>query len=361
MDDRDHPDTNVVRLRRKGDPGDAERKRLASKIFAEEDDVGTFSRGEPVPPPKSAGHEPEASTPVPDPFFDRLQRGRTEDDTLLVESDSTARYFDQIGSQTPAEMSERISSPATRSAMPGSAQLPGELTKSVHKGSERRRPPNALRKARRFAQLGGIAGREWHARLGISARKFGAPLRGVWRTSFGLAKCSQRPRPTRIRVLAVIGVLVAGITALATIVAMQASGGPQTKGHAADRIDAATLLPVSPRTGHVTGHPTEASSSRSNRSGEHQRRPLKQATRGRRRGVPQHHSSRAASSTATLVVASAPSQAATPSVSAQQAGQPQSTPEIKRSSSTATQSSDASSRSAFGADGILGPGHSPNG
>lgn len=77
MDDRDHPDTNVVRLRGKGDPGDAERKRLASKIFAEEDDVGTFSRGNLVPPPKSAGREPEASTPVPDPFFDRLQRGRT--------------------------------------------------------------------------------------------------------------------------------------------------------------------------------------------------------------------------------------------------------------------------------------------
>jgi len=43
-------------------------------------------------------------------------------------------------------MSERISSPATRSAMPGSAQLPGELTKSVDKRSERRRPPNTLRK-----------------------------------------------------------------------------------------------------------------------------------------------------------------------------------------------------------------------
>ena len=51
MDGRDQPDTNVVRIRRKGDPSEAERRRLASTIFAEQDDVGTFSRGNLVPPP----------------------------------------------------------------------------------------------------------------------------------------------------------------------------------------------------------------------------------------------------------------------------------------------------------------------
>jgi hypothetical protein len=44
MDDRDHPNTNVVQIRRKDDPGEEERRRIAETIFAEED-VGTFSRG----------------------------------------------------------------------------------------------------------------------------------------------------------------------------------------------------------------------------------------------------------------------------------------------------------------------------
>jgi hypothetical protein len=45
MDDRKPPDTNVVRLRRNGDLSDEERQRLASTIFADQDEVGTFSRG----------------------------------------------------------------------------------------------------------------------------------------------------------------------------------------------------------------------------------------------------------------------------------------------------------------------------
>lgn len=45
MDNRKLPDTNVVRLRRNGDPSNEERQRLASTIFAEQDEVGTFSRG----------------------------------------------------------------------------------------------------------------------------------------------------------------------------------------------------------------------------------------------------------------------------------------------------------------------------
>ena len=50
MDGRDQPDTNVVQIRRRGDPSEAERRRLASTIFAEPDDVATFSRGNLVPP-----------------------------------------------------------------------------------------------------------------------------------------------------------------------------------------------------------------------------------------------------------------------------------------------------------------------
>ena len=50
MDNRKPPDTNVVQLRRDGDPSDEERQRLASTIFAEQDEIGTFSRGNLVPP-----------------------------------------------------------------------------------------------------------------------------------------------------------------------------------------------------------------------------------------------------------------------------------------------------------------------
>ena len=72
MDDRKPPDTNVVRLRRNGDPSDEERQRLASKIFAEQDEVSTFSRGNlvpPAPPAPPASNDP----PAADPFFEQLE------------------------------------------------------------------------------------------------------------------------------------------------------------------------------------------------------------------------------------------------------------------------------------------------
>jgi len=104
MDDRDQPDTNVIRLRRRGDPGEAERKRLASTIFAEEDDVGTFSRGNLVPPKQSA-HRDEEPPVAPDPFFDELQKepsmSSASAEAERLASESTAAYFDQIDSQTP--------------------------------------------------------------------------------------------------------------------------------------------------------------------------------------------------------------------------------------------------------------------
>jgi hypothetical protein len=58
MDNRKRPNSKVVRLRRNGDPSDEERQRLASTIFAEEDEVGTFSRGNLVPPPPATNPRP---------------------------------------------------------------------------------------------------------------------------------------------------------------------------------------------------------------------------------------------------------------------------------------------------------------
>jgi hypothetical protein len=71
MDDRKPPESNVVRLRRDGEPDKEERRRLARTIFASEDDVGTFSRGNLLLPPKAPPHEEPPAEP--DPFFEQLQ------------------------------------------------------------------------------------------------------------------------------------------------------------------------------------------------------------------------------------------------------------------------------------------------
>ena len=65
MDDRTRPDTNVVLLRRKGDPSEAERERVASTIFAEPDDIATFSRGNLVPPRPDTRDDAEEAAPSP--------------------------------------------------------------------------------------------------------------------------------------------------------------------------------------------------------------------------------------------------------------------------------------------------------
>src|SRR5450631_3430900 len=98
MDNRKPPDTNVVQLRRTGDPSDEERQRLASTIFAEQDEIGTFSRGNLVPPapttPAAHNHPPATA----DPFFEQLQAPPTSEKTnaaaAVGERAATAAYFE---------------------------------------------------------------------------------------------------------------------------------------------------------------------------------------------------------------------------------------------------------------------------
>lgn len=141
MDNGKPPDTNVVRLRRNGDPSDEERQRLASTIFAEQDEIGTFSRGNLVPPAPTAppaSDEPSAA----DPFFEQLQTpaaGAERRVAAAGDSDATAAYFERLGSQTPAEMSQSIAPHPAAAAMPGSATLPGELTTLRRRRSPRGR------------------------------------------------------------------------------------------------------------------------------------------------------------------------------------------------------------------------------
>ncbi len=148
MDDRTRPDTNVVLLRRKGDPSEAERERVASTIFAEPDDIATFSRGNLVPPRPDTRHADEELAPSPDPFFDRLQETSESDGTQTADpaddGESTDAYFDRLATRTPAELSTSgAPAPAVR-PMPGSAQLPAKLPgPSRHDGRLRGRldPP----------------------------------------------------------------------------------------------------------------------------------------------------------------------------------------------------------------------------
>ncbi len=69
MDDRDHHDTNVVNLRRREDSGGRDRGQVASTIFADQDEISTFSQGNlvpPSPPPPADEDSPRAA----DPFFE---------------------------------------------------------------------------------------------------------------------------------------------------------------------------------------------------------------------------------------------------------------------------------------------------
>ncbi|HUA47506.1 MAG TPA: hypothetical protein VMA77_19880 [Solirubrobacteraceae bacterium] len=166
MDDRNRPDTNVVLLRRKGDPSEAERERVASTIFAEPDDIATFSRGNLVPPRPDTRDDAAQPAPSPDPFFDRVQETPGSDGTRPADpadgGESTDAYFDRLVTQTPAEMSPNGGAASTVTPMPGSAQLPAEIARpGGHNGRLRRRldppalairPPAALRRPR-FAWL----------------------------------------------------------------------------------------------------------------------------------------------------------------------------------------------------------------
>src|ERR1700756_3093117 len=109
MDDRTRLDTNVVLLRRKGDPCEAERERVASTIFAEPDDVATFSRGNLVPPRPDTRDVNEEAAPPTYPLFDPVQAASKTDETrptdLTDDGESTDAYFDRLTTQSPAEMS----------------------------------------------------------------------------------------------------------------------------------------------------------------------------------------------------------------------------------------------------------------
>ena len=329
MDNRKPPDTNVVQLRRDGDPSDEERQRLASTIFAEQDEIGTFSRGNLVPPapttPAAHNHPPQRRNP----FFEQLQAPVTSDKTkagaAVGDRDATAAYFERLGSQTPVEMSQSIEPQPTAAAMPGSASLPGEVTTS-----RRRR----LRRAHAVASSPG--------------------------RTFSMLRIHVAVPP----LLGAIGALLVTGAALAAIV----GGG----GHRAPVAKRLTSRHASAPSSHDAARamPADLEAARSRSSLQHYNAPRQTSRKGRR-----HRAARArvvlAADHQAIPAAPSPSAAVRPvdqtssqtvqaSTVIQQPASPAPVAETTSGGESST-SSGGGTRPPWGANGTLGPGHSPNG
>lgn len=128
MDDHDHPDTNVVSLRRKHDLRGRDQDQVASTIFAEQDEISTFSQGNLVPPTPPGQPVDQGPTRPTDPFFDKHLRQRSPDRELTsganIDLDAD-EYFARLVAQSATEMADQLQereSPAV--SLPGSASLP---------------------------------------------------------------------------------------------------------------------------------------------------------------------------------------------------------------------------------------------
>jgi hypothetical protein len=325
MDNRKPPDTNVVRLRRNGDPSDEERQRLASTIFAEQDEIGTFSRGNLVPPAPTTLAAPNQPPAAADPFFEQLQAPPTSDETTAAaavgERATTAAYFERLGSQTPAEMSQSIEPQPAAAAMLGSANLPGEVTTS-----RRRR----LRRAHAVASSPGRT---------FSIRVAAPPLLGA------------------------LGALLVAGAALAIV-----GGG----GHRAPAVKRLASPHASAPSSHDAARtmPADLEAARSRSSLQHHSTPGQTSRRGRRHRAAKAQVVLAADHQATPA-ASSSSAAVTPvdqtssrTIQASPVSQQPTSPApvaATTSGSGSSTSSGGGSRPPWGANGTLGPGHSPNG
>jgi hypothetical protein len=323
MDDRKPAENNVVRLRRDGEPDEEERRRLARTIFASEDEVGTFSRGNlllpPNPPPRE---EPPAE---PDPFFESFQapeRSTTPDASLGDRTDTVA-YFERLGSQTAVEMSaDAANAQPAGVSMPGSAHLPAELNKP------RRRAARRERAATSDGSTANPTATRHRSRLAV------AP------------------------VAATLGVLVVAGAALAAIVAgndhsrathnppstHQSNSGSAVAAFLASSIGASKERPGTSRR-HVVGQHRSAAQ-HYGRAGERKR--VKRPTGGTTKPA---SSSQAASTVAVTATQPVESNPATQ----------QSASAASSSTSGSSSGGGTSHQPVWGANGILGPGHSPNG
>ncbi len=277
MHDRGDHETNVVHLRRRDEPAEAEREWLASTIFAEEDDVGPFSRGNLVPPRRAPDAEPTSPPTERDPFFDDLTTSGTSDGSPAGAGDAvddTDAYFDRIRAQSPVEMAESASPAVPADSLPGSARMPAEP-----------RPRHRLR--RRAGWIVRTVGGPREARSSSGERGTGAKIRGL-----RLAAAGRNMRPLGAMALCLV-LLGSGVV----IVASAGSGGAPSAGSIASTGQGGTVLGIasdpfagysasSSRTYSSAGSPapsttTSASSSGSNtNAGEQTTSPAQQPAFG---------------------------------------------------------------------------------
>lgn len=330
MDDRDHPDTNVFHLRRKDEPGEEERRRIASTIFAEEDEVGPFSRGNLVAPKPRPDDREEAGHGA-DAYFDQLQQERAAvraaGSTRERDSETTA-YFERLGRQSPAEMAQAVDTPPDEGALPGSARLPAEAPSAGGRALAIRSRVHGLAAAAR-----------WSARR--ASLLFGA----------------QALRLGRPAVLAVLAVPVIAGVAVATMIAT-----------ASDQRSSASQLTPQGRT-HTAGQQVALAGPIKPTMIEHANVRRDRTVRRHPRARLARHAAR--SKTHVVLAADRTSGTATPTSTAapttsgqggssETASQYSSPPASSGSSSSASGGSGGGSRPAFGSNGVLGPGTSPN-
>jgi hypothetical protein len=134
MDDRDQPDTNVVPLQRRRETGDGQRAHVASKIFAAQDEISTFSVGNLIEP--ATRNEPPA-------------------DANGIAADGTDEFFERLIADTPAQPPGDASGGMPAPAMPGSAGLPAEVPVRRRRGVRALAPRLPLRWSLRASALAG--------------------------------------------------------------------------------------------------------------------------------------------------------------------------------------------------------------
>jgi hypothetical protein len=349
MDDRDHTDTNVVHLRRQAERDEAEREALARTIFVDQDEIGTFSRGNLVPPTETDPQH-EDSKPAADSFFDRYQAQDAGEHTATNGSadalEGTAAFFDEINARSAGEMVASPGPAPAVAAMPGSARLPAQLGQAAR--GRRNWRLLAIRAPRWRLVAGGRRARRVSRTIGARARTVAGGLR--------LARPAT-PRLARSAVVAALGVVsVAGVALAVAVATSSHSSTPRG------------VQQASMGSGEPAVPPTLAQSL--HRSPTTSRRPTIKSRVAKRRTHPGAKRSRGhitlvaarrSAPPARVTVVSAPTsttQAQSSSSSRQQTSPTPATP--SGNGPTATQASGSSKQPAFGPTGALGPGHSPD-
>jgi hypothetical protein len=351
MDDRDHTDTNVVHLHRQAERDEAEREALARTIFADQDEIGTFSRGNLVPPTETDPQH-EDSKPAADSFFDRYQAQDAGEHTATKGTadalEGTAAFFDEINARSAAEMVASPGPAPAVAAMPGSARLAAQLGQAAR--GRRNWRLLAIRAPRWRPVAGGRRARRVSRTIGARARTVADRLRSARPAT---------PRLARSAVLAALGVVSVAGVALAVAVATSSSNSSIPR----------HVQQASVGSGEPAVPPTLAQSLHRSPTMSRRRtiksRVAKRSTHPRARRTRRHATSAAARRSApaarVVTVVSAPT--STTQAQSSSSSQPQTSPTPATPSGngpTATQASGSSKQPAFGASGALGPGHSPD-